>query len=292
MSLLFSLLNPEPVAADFTLDTVRKNLAQRLAVAAKAQTVDLQFLGEGDRKLGQLGHGDALDHSRWMEEVVDGHQICVPIIAASRVAGRIEVREPIDKKGFGSQERMLVKSVVAYLGMIASRAALLHTQEDFTERMSEDLRIQTMYDAVCEATEQANGNLEKAAEATVRLVGRGIACRCAIIIFWKGRKQLVCCENGDRDSVEKLKQVVHDQRGAIFQKGCYVRSFLRASEAQEERKSFEPLTAIVASPLNRFSSGKGIIALARDGKGAEFTTMEKRALRVLSAFLSEWNTKK
>lgn len=292
LNLLFGLLNPSADIGDFTLKTAQTNLVNGLALAARAHTVALQFYGQEDGQSVSLGNETGPIGSCAMEEVVNDHQICVPIMAGTTAVGRIEVCEPTDRKGFRPQERMLVKSVSAYLGMIANRALLLHTQEDFTERMSEDLRIQTMYDAICEATEQADGNLQKAAEATVRLVGRGITCRCVVVMFWEGEKQSICCENGDQDAVIRLKQVVTEQRKTVLQKGCYVRSFLRESEGREGRKEFEPLSAIVAFPLKRFFSGEGIIALARDGEGAEFTTIEKRAVKVLSAFLSEWNTKR
>lgn len=288
MNLIYHLFVPD--SPKQTVDDMLQKLSEELQVALSAERVRVFLRGEKPYDKSSPYAEKQDDNPNCVEEYISDEFFRIPIIAGSMPVGCVEAYKPCLDDKTANQNRMLVKAVAAHLGLIADRAAMLRTQNEFVMRVSSEIGMQAMYQAVCDATEKADGDVKKAVDSMVHLVGRGIPSRVAVAVLWDNDgNEFHCCSNGDHMAKEKLEWIARAKHEEVKTNGYFIRSFRRREGEEKERDSFEPLTAVLILPLKRFKKIEGLLAVARDGKDAEFTTDERNSLGVLSSLVSEWN---
>ncbi|MFA6244168.1 MAG: hypothetical protein WC655_24715 [Candidatus Hydrogenedentales bacterium] len=208
-----------------------------------------------------------------IESFFANQQILVPIMVGSCAIGCVEVGRP-DKRNFELKDKILVDLVASQLGLIAACAMPLRSND---EKDISQLAILSMFESAMKVVEEAKGDLQKAADSLVSVTRCGIPCDCAVLARWNKLGTEELSSSGDVRAVRLMKNAIMKNREDAFSNAGFVR------RPNKSRKC----GGILMYPMANLKNYRGLIALGRNSDGDEFTTIEKSALRVLSALISE-----
>lgn len=226
------------------------------------------------------------------EEISERTRLAVPIRVSRRWAGYIDLRDPRRGETLTRYKNFL-RTTSALLGLAADRAALLHLRQSFTSRVSEDQRLQCMLYRVW-ALAAVGLKTRRKVESLVLTIRQGVPFGAGIIAWWDdNRRKLLQSESATSSKVlTPLQRIVDQHAEEVLASGAvWARRFASCGDVGPRQDPCQQATtrlaAAVLVPTRRLHSGQGLLALARDGRHAEFTTEEKHALCVVSGLVTE-----
>ncbi len=218
-------------------------------------------------------------------------RLFAPVTAGDDAIGCIEVRTGDEDDGFTTLHKKLVLAVARFLGLCLEHGQKESAARSCTDSLALHFSLQNMIHRVWQATEQPPQICEDALNAVGIAVTKAIPASAALITLWDEHSTLLpaFAASSDPAAMSTLRETVrwhasqHSKVGPVF---------LRSSRSRNEAPwdgmpGMKPLTAVIMVPLTRLKRWRGVLALGRTDPGAEFNTVEKRALHIVSGLIRD-----
>ena len=282
-------------SAERELARMLANLARGLARATPAAEVRLDLRDDTEECHGYFPADlPPLTPANHREELVSPARLAIPIVAQDTVVGCVDMTSAEGSEGFQTYHKKLAKSVAAFLGLMIDRDQLLQSRRHFAAHVKDQSKLDHMTYRAWQLTEERSAGPSGVCHGMVKTVAYGIPSSAACIALWHNDgTPLHSCELGtDTAALERLGDTLEREKGKVLQAGSTYHGAFRRQHASpdggpSERDSMAPLTSIMIVPFSRLTSAHGLLALGRTKQDAEFTTPEKQALSMISAFLTD-----
>lgn len=222
-------------------------------------------------------------------------RLAVPITAQGGGVGYVDARRVCGNGEFTTEHKKLVKTAAALLGIVVDRTNLLYSQDACDSYLADELRMESMLYAIWKLTDSAT-NIGEMLQGFILLIGQAVPYSAAILCLWdrRGEKTYECNSTADSSAFLRLKDAVVEHGIETCSSGdVWARRFGGSSYPVSgctcDPSVDDELFAVIMIPVRRLRAYRGVLALARSGRNAEFTTEDKQALCIAAGLLTEPN---
>jgi hypothetical protein len=208
--------------------------------------------------------------------------------------GHLDLRKPHDSTRFGTVHRQFAEAVVRLIGERLAYNKAQKCQGDFFRSLYLHRKLDSMLLTIRSLTEKPELELTEVADAVVQAVTGGLHGTTAVIAFWdeNGTMQHLAANGPGCSLSAELEQLARERARQHGQPALPpVQHITRRSPSTESVCSSpsrdQPTTEVLILGLTRLTSYRGVLAVARSGDGASFSTSEKHALCLAASLFSE-----